>query len=63
MSENNRFHIGFGLGLLTGAFLMVFSVAILAPDPLSSQKQAILHGAAHYNPQTGVFTWNDEEKK
>jgi hypothetical protein len=27
------------------------------------ERAAIKHGAAHYNEQTGAFTWNDEREK
>ncbi len=38
----------------------IFQIAI--SDKID-RREVIAHHAAHYDPQTGAFTWNDEERK
>jgi hypothetical protein len=42
-----------GSGILLGAML----------QDMFSQRQAVKHGAARYNPETGYFQWLDEVEK
>lgn len=48
--------IGATIGFMIGAFGMGTAC------DYDSNKDAITHHAAHYDPQTGAFTWNDEVK-
>jgi len=43
-------------------FIFTFLVITRLDDNMWEQK-AVNHGAAHYDSQTGKFTWNTEEKK
>lgn len=45
------------LGLVIGGFI----AGNLAREGL--QRAAINHNAAHYDPRTGAFTWNEPESK
>lgn len=49
------------IGMFFGALLMAVALFIVAG--VSLQGDVIAHGCAHYDSQTGDFTWNDEEKR
>jgi len=47
-------------------FLFVILIIVIVcdiDDAREFRKQAIDRHAAHYDPQTGKFTWNDEAAK
>jgi hypothetical protein len=44
------------VGVTIGLFIGSSGVA------KDGEKAAIQHGAAHYDPKSGEFTWNDEGK-
>jgi len=52
-------------GLAIGAIgaMAITTIIVALWDMKFSQGDAIQHNAAHYDAKTGVFTWNDEEKK
>lgn len=47
----------FIFGLVLGACMAALMIVMWIPD---WQSQAIAHKAAHYDAQTGKFTWNQE---
>lgn len=49
----------FMIGFMIGAICGLFCVATTTND---FHSQAIKHHAAHYDPQTAEFRWNDEVK-
>lgn len=53
-----------GLAIIFGASAFVFFVGLLAAnrDISNFRHTAIQHNAAHYDPKTGDFTWNDEKE-
>ena len=51
-------------GVFVGAAVVLAVVLIVdGVAPTIPTRDAIAHHAAHYDTQTGAFTWNDEEKK
>ena len=54
----------FFAGVFIGCAVMGGALGIAGHfDHVASNAAAIAHHAAHYDSQTGAFTWNDEEKK
>ncbi len=55
--SNGDPRMGFFL-LVFGSFCIGMLVAFLADGP-DMRREAIKHGAAHYDEYTGAFTWNN----
>ena len=56
--------MGDTLAEVFGGMVMGFIIGVLVGiglDTTVSSKDAIAHHAAHYDGQTGKFTWNEED--
>lgn len=49
-------------GIVIGAFLCFLFVVMPAVDARVSKQTVIDQGFAYYHPQTGEFTWRQEER-
>ena len=63
MNSEAEFVGGFFVGSAITFLIVVFGIAIpFATFDSIWHKEAIQHQAAHYDPVSGRFTWNDNQK-